>query len=146
VQSLRTAGVGVVEYRISDAATGVIDARYMSTGTMAQRPGAICLGTARGDTSNGFPGDYQIRYLDVDGQPVGDFDWRIEGVGEGLRLAWRNRPGNSLPVAPGVVVFEGFGFQNSDRSIAVVYWLSAEVTEALEARAASRQSASDGAR
>jgi hypothetical protein len=135
LQLLRTAGVGVVEYRISDVEPDVIDARYISSGSMAQRPGAICLGRAQGDTSSGFPGDYQIRYFDVDGAPVGDFDWRIEAVGDGFRLTWRNRAGNSLPVPPGCVVFEGFGFCNSERSIAVAYWLSAELTAALEARA-----------
>ena len=135
-QMLSTAGVGVVEYRISDVEPNVIDARYMSTGSMVQKPGAICLGRAQGDTANGFPGEYQIRYFDAEGRPVGDFDWRIEAVGDGFQLTWRNRPGNSLPVAPGCVVFEGFGFRNSEGSIAVAYWLSAEVTEALEARAA----------
>jgi hypothetical protein len=137
LQLLRTAGVGVVEYRLSDVEPDVIDARYISTGSMAQRPGAICRGRAQGDTAGGFPGDYQIRYFDVDGAPVGDFDWRIEVVGEAFRLTWRNRPGNTLPVAPGCVVFEGFGFCNTERSLAVAYWLSAELTEALEARAAA---------
>jgi|SRR6516162_5621191 hypothetical protein len=102
---------------------------------MVQSPGAICLGKARGDTSNGFPGDYQIRYFDTEGRPVGDYDWHIEPVGDCYRLTWRNRAGNALPTPPGVVVFEGFGFPNTERSIAVAYWLSDALTQALEARA-----------
>jgi hypothetical protein len=142
LQWLKTAGVGVVEYKISDEEKDVIDARYISSGSMAQSPGSICLGKAQGDTSNGFPGDYLIRYFDAEGRPVGDYDWHIEPIGEGYRLTWRNRAGNALPTPPGAIVFEGFGFPNAERSIAVAYWLSEELTAALEARASGKAQAS----
>src|SRR5882762_8846986 len=66
-QMVNAAVIGVVEYAISANETDVIEARYLSTGSMALDAGAICRGRAVGDTSNGFPGDYVISYYGVDG-------------------------------------------------------------------------------
>jgi hypothetical protein len=132
---VNTAVVGGVEYTISATEKDVIEARYLSTGSMALDAGVICRGRAVGDTSNGFPGDYVIGYYGVDGGHVGDFDWHIESIKEGHRLTWRNRKGNaSIPVEPGGLVFEGFGFPNSDRSIVVAYWMVESASKAVTAR------------
>jgi hypothetical protein len=128
--------IGAVEYRISELEDDVISARYVSSGSMGQRAGVVCRGRAVGDTSNGFAGDYRIRYFGVDDSCVGEFDWHIEAVGQAYRLTWRNRAENLLiPAAVGDVVFEGFGFQNTDRSIVVAYWMVDEVATALFAAA-----------
>jgi hypothetical protein len=127
--------IGAVEYRISDD-EDVITARYVSSGSMGQA-GVVCRGHAVGDTSNGFPGEYRIRYFGVNGETVGEFDWHIESVDQAYRLTWRNRAGNVfIPAAPGDVVFEGFGFPNTDRSIVVAYWMVDKVAAPLFAAAA----------
>ena len=136
--------IGAVEYTISAAEKGVIDARYISTGSMGQQAGVICRGRAVGNASNGFPGDYRICYYGVDGQSVGEFDWHIEAVGDAYRLTWRNGPDNALiPVPPGEVVFEGFGFPNSERSIVVAYWMVNEAAAVMGAPAGSPGRAAD---
>jgi hypothetical protein len=128
--------IGAVEYRISGDEDNVITARYVSSGSMGQKAGAVCRGRAVGDTSGGFAGDYVIRYFGVDDTVVGDFDWHIEAVGDAYRLTWRNRPENALiPAGAGDVVFEGFGFHNSARSIVVAYWMLDKVASALFAGA-----------
>jgi hypothetical protein len=128
--------IGAVEYRISDQEDNVITARYVSSGSMGQQAGVVCRGRAVGDTSNGFAGDYLIRYFGVDDHSVGDFDWHIESVGQAYRLTWRNRAENTfIPAAPGDIVFEGFGFANTDRSIVVAYWMVDKVAATLFAAA-----------
>jgi hypothetical protein len=134
---ISTALVGAVEYTISGAEKNVIEARYISSGSMAAEPGTVCRGRAEGDTSNGFPGDYHITYFDVAGAAAATYDWSIEAVGDCFRLTWKARAENNpLPVADGGVAFEGFGFASSDRSIVVAYWLTNEVSAALAALAA----------
>ena len=124
--------IGAVEYRISSDEKDVVTARYLSTGSMSIQPGTICRGRAVGDTSNGFPGHYIIQYFGTQGEFVGEFDWEIEPVGEGYRLTWRNRKGNlTIPVDEGAVVFEGFGFPNSDKSIVVTYWMTEATSTAM---------------
>jgi hypothetical protein len=130
---VKTAVIGAVEYRISSTEQDVVEARYLSTGSMFMRAGAVCRGRAQGDTSGGFPGRYVIRYFGVDDEPVGEFDWEIVPAGDGYGITWRNRPGNdTIPVEPGTLVFEGFGFHNSDSSIVVAYWMTEPVSDALE--------------
>jgi hypothetical protein len=131
----KTALIGAVEYTISAKEKDVVNARYISSGSMDMDEGVICRGRAVGDTSNGFPGDYHIQYFDVKGQLAAEYDWHIEPAGDCFRLTWRARPEtNPLPVEPGGVTFEGFGFPNSDRSIVVAYWMSDQVSSALAAR------------
>lgn len=126
--------VGAVEYRISATEKDVINARYLSTGSMGQQAGAICRGRAKGDTSGGFPGQYRIQYFGTDDALVGIFDLEIAPVGESFRLTWRNLAENpTLPGGPGVIVFEGFGFPNSETSIVVCYWMTEAVGAALVA-------------
>jgi hypothetical protein len=130
---LRTALVGAVEYSISTDEENVVNARYISSGSMDMDEGVVCRGRAVGDTSNGFPGDYHIQYFDVKNQLAAEYDWHIEPAGASFRLTWRARPEtNPLPVQPGEVTFEGFGFPNSERSIVVTYWMSEAVSTALE--------------
>jgi hypothetical protein len=138
LKMMKTILVGVVQYTISDEEKNVITARYLSSGSMAARPGAICRGRAVGDTSNGFPGDYVIQYFDVDDVLAGEYDWRIEPVGDGFRLTWRARPGEArIPAKAGDVLFEGFGFANTDRSIVATYWIPEAVSSAMEAKFAA---------
>jgi hypothetical protein len=135
MQMIKTALIGAVEYTISDTEENVVNARYISSGSMMMEEGVVCRGRAVGDTSNGFPGDYHIQYFDVKGQLAAEYDWHIEPAGECFRITWRARPEtNPLPVETGEVAFEGFGFPNSDRSIVVAYWISEPVSAAIEER------------
>jgi hypothetical protein len=137
---LQTSVIGAVQYSISDKEDNVVEAIYLSTGSMAQQQGKICRGRAVGDTSNGFPGKYVIQYFGVNDELVGEFDWTIEPVGEGYALTWKNRPSNiSIPAPEGEVVLEGFGFPNGDKSIVVGYWMSESVSQRMMARAESAQ-------
>lgn len=132
---MQTAVIGAVEYRISREEPSVIDARYLSTGSMAQQAGTVCRGKARGDTANGFPGDYHIQYFGTAGELLGDFDWHIEPVGESYCLVWRNRPENTrIPVEAGEVVFEGFGFPNGEDTIVVAYWMTDAASAAMRSK------------
>lgn len=125
---LTTNSIGVVEYRIVE--TGLIKARYTSSEPKQLGCTQVLTGEARGDTSNGFPGTYNVRYLGADGTINGDFDWEIVEDGEILRLYWRSRPG-TVPLVEGesVLVLEGFGFRNSETSIVVTYWVVPEFLE-----------------
>ena len=146
LKPIRTLLVGAVQYTISDEEKDVVNARYISSGSMAMREGTICRGRAVGDTSNGFPGDYVIQYFDVDGVLAGEYDWRIEPVGDCFRLTWRARPGEDrLPSEPGDVLYEGFGFPNSERSIVVAYWFTEQLSAAMEAKYAARAEAAQPA-
>jgi hypothetical protein len=125
--------IGAVEYTISDTEKDVVTARYVSSGSMGMKPGTICRGRAVGDTSNGFPGDYVIQYFDVNDELAGTYDWHIEAVGDAFRLTWRARPGEDrLPSEPGDLLYEGFGFPNSDRSICVAYWFTEELSKRMQ--------------
>jgi hypothetical protein len=130
---VKTALIGAVEYTISAGEADVVTARYISSGSMDMGEGVVCRGRAVGDTSNGFPGDYHIKYFDVNDKLAAEYDWHIEPAGDCFRLTWRARPEtNPLPVAPGEVTFEGFGFPSGERRIVVAYWMSAGVSSALE--------------
>ncbi|WP_373167936.1 hypothetical protein [Mycobacterium marinum] len=131
---ISTRVIGVGEYHISNEQDGVINARYLSTAAM-KSGGAIGVGRARGDTSNGFPGDYRAQYFDAAGDLTGDLDLRIQRSGATYRLTWRHRRQNvSLPAAVGEVIFEGIGFPSGDRSMAVSYWMTEQVSAAIERR------------
>lgn len=131
---ISTRVIGVGEYHISNEQDGVINARYLSTAAM-KSGGAIGVGRARGDTSNGFPGDYRAQYFDAAGDLTGDLDLRIRRSGASYRLTWRHRRQNvSLPAAVGEVIFEGIGFPSGDRSMAVSYWMTEQVSAAIERR------------
>ena len=72
---MQTLVIGAVEDRISADEKNVINALYLSTGSMSIQPGVVCSGRAVGDTSNGFPGQYVIQYFGTRGELVGEFDW-----------------------------------------------------------------------
>ena len=120
---IHTAVVGVAEYRLNTEETDVIDARWISSDEV-EKDCTICRGRATGDTSNGFPGKYHVQYFGSEDELVGDFDVHIEPLGDAYRLTWRNRADDDR--APGEIVFEGFGFPTSDRSMALTYWMVAE--------------------
>ncbi|UGT93091.1 hypothetical protein [Mycobacterium ostraviense] len=123
-------------WRISDSSeeAGVINARYVSSGSVRSN-GGIGSGRARGDTSNGFPGDYRVQYFDAAGELTGDLDLRIQRAGASYRLTWWHRSQNvSLPAAVGVTVYEGIGCPNGERSMAIAYWMAERVSAAIEGR------------
>ncbi|VBA40376.1 hypothetical protein [Mycobacterium attenuatum] len=136
---ITTRVIGVGEYQISTEEAGVINARYISFGSAqsgsARSGGGIGSGRATGDTSNGFPGDYRVQYFDAAGELTGDLDLRIQRTGASYRLTWRHRSHIvSLPAAVGEVVFEGIGFANGERSMAIAYWMAERVSAAIERR------------
>ena len=129
---INTRLIGVGDYQISTEETDVINARFSTSGPMG---GTLGSGRARGDTSNGFPGDYRVQYLDAAGLLTGDLDLHIEAAGDVYQLTWRHRSENvALPAAIGEVVFEGVGIATSDTSIAIAYWMSEKVSAANESR------------
>lgn len=131
--------IGAVQYTISSTEKDVIDARYVSMGSMEAKPGKICTGRAVGDTSSGFPGSYVIQYFDAGDQLAGTYDWSIEAIGDAFRLTWRARAGEDrLPSKPGDILYEGIGFASGDRSICVAYWFTEELTRKMERKYAAR--------
>lgn len=134
---LTTNSVGVVEYRIVEP--GLIHATYTSTFALDKGLKQVMTGEARGDTANGFPGKYNVRYKGFDGEINGDFDWEIVEDGDILRLYWRSRKGAPPFVdgEGGLLVHEGFGFRNSENSIVVTYWVTPEFLESRRKSAGS---------
>ncbi len=70
--------IGVVHYAIRPEG-GVIDALYYTTRLDENRPG---IGIAKGDTSNGFPGTYDITYYYPNGDKAIDLQLVIEKTDE----------------------------------------------------------------
>lgn len=66
--------IGVVYYRITPTGK-TIDATWYTSRLDKKETGR---GIAKGDTSNGFPGDYMITYFYPDGSEAGTFDLKIE--------------------------------------------------------------------
>jgi hypothetical protein len=129
---INTRLIGVGDYQISTEETGVINARFSTSGTTEATIGS---GRATGDTSNGFPGDYRVQYWDAAGLVTGDLDLHIASAGDGYRLTWRHRRENvRIPAAIGEVVFEGIGISTGGNSMAIAYWMSDKVSAAYEAR------------
>ncbi|CUU59312.1 hypothetical protein Ga0074812_12689 [Parafrankia irregularis] len=129
MKTIKTLLVGAVEYTISSAEVGVATARYVSSGSMVMGAGTICNGRAEGDFSNGFAGQHLIRYYDVNGDLGGEYDWHIESVGDCFLIKWYSRSDEDRLAAKGELVFEGFGFSNSERSIVASYWFAEPVSE-----------------
>ena len=69
--------IGVVHY-VMRPEGGVIDAVYYTTRLDESRPGT---GVARGNTSNGFPGTYDITYYYPNGDKAIDLELVIEKEG-----------------------------------------------------------------
>ena len=93
--------IGVVHYTIG-AGGGTLDALWHSTRFPADRPGT---GIARGDTSNGFPGRYEITYFLPNGDVSAVLDLVIERSGAVYTLTY-SKDGETL--------LTGIGFETAD--------------------------------
>jgi hypothetical protein len=130
---INTILIGTIEYTISEDEPNVIRERYISSGSILMGPGEVCNGRAEGDTTYGFPGDYVIRTADATGELGGEYDLRIEAMGNCYKLLWIARDEKRLPAAPGEILFEGFGFPSKDgKSIVGSYWITAEISRRVE--------------
>lgn len=69
--------IGVVYYRMVPT-KNTIDATWYTSRLDKKQTGK---GVAKGDTSNGFPGDYVVTYFYPDGSEAGTFDLKIEKTG-----------------------------------------------------------------
>ena len=93
--------IGVVYYRIKSTGKG-IDAIWYSSRLDKKEIGR---GIAKGDTSNGFPGNYVITYFNPDGNESGIFDLKIVKTGPIYDLSWSK---------DGELLFIGVGIETSD--------------------------------
>jgi len=93
--------IGVVYYRINST-RNEIDAIWYSSRLANKEIGK---GVAKGDTSNGFAGNYDITYFNPDGSDSGTFDLKIEKTGPIYDLAWSKE---------GELLFIGVGIETSD--------------------------------
>jgi hypothetical protein len=92
--------IGIVHYRIKNE--NEINAIWYSSRLDKKATGK---GIAKGDTSNGFPGEYKITYFDPDGNYAGTFDLKITKSGPVHELYWSS---------DGEVLFVGVGIEISD--------------------------------
>ncbi len=92
--------IGIVHYRVKNE--NEIDAIWYSSRLDKKETGK---GIAKGDTSNGFPGEYKITYFDPDGNNTGTFDLKIIKSGAVNELFW------SLE---GEILFVGVGIETSN--------------------------------
>ncbi|MCP5084290.1 MAG: hypothetical protein GY948_21590 [Alphaproteobacteria bacterium] len=83
--------IGVVHYVIRPEG-GVIDAVWHSTRFASDKQGT---GIARGDTSNGFPGTYDVTYYRPDGTISAELELSIEKEGEIYTLTF-SKDGTAL--------------------------------------------------
>lgn len=93
--------IGIVHYRIKNEAE--IEAVWY-TSRLDQK--VVCKGIAKGDTTNGFPGDYVITYFNPDGTERSVFDLTIEKHGDVYNLSWRHN-GETLIVGVGLETPDG---------------------------------------
>lgn len=138
LEEIRTYLIGAVEYTISAEEEGVVNARYISSGSEMAAPGIVCRGRAVGDTSTGFAGEHDIEYFDAQGNLAGQYRWIVARDGDVYRIQWLAKSdADPLARKAGDVVFEGFGFANTERSLVAAYWFAPGVSELLNARAAA---------
>jgi hypothetical protein len=112
----RAISVGIVKYIINPAETNRIDAIYTSIAVRMAGVEKLLGGRATGDTSDGFPGRYQILYEGVHDTSHGPFDWEITRNGDLHTLTWQQ---------DGQMVLRGFGFEDPEhpQSLIVNYWM-----------------------
>ena len=91
-----------VHYRIRPAGDA-FDAVWYSTRQSIKETGT---GIAKGDLSNGFPGEHIITYFRSDGSEVGNFDLKIEKTGPIYDLSWK-RDGEQLFIGVGIDTSDG---------------------------------------
>lgn len=89
--------IGVVFYTIRPEG-GLIDAVWHSTRFEAGEPGT---GIARGDTSNGFPGTYDITYYYPDGRVSAELELGISKTGNTYKLTY-SKDGEILLAGVGI--------------------------------------------
>ncbi len=90
--------IGIVYYQIKPT-ENEIEAVWYSSRLDKKEMGK---GIARGDTSDGFPGEYVITYYNPDGSESGTFDLKIEKCDAIYELSWRKK---------GQVLFVGVGIE-----------------------------------
>ncbi len=93
--------IGVGYYRITST-RNVFDATWYTTRLDSQEIGS---GIVKGDTSNGFPGNYIVTYYDSDGSEAGTFDLNIKKTGSIYDLSWSK---------DGELIYIGVGIETSD--------------------------------
>ena len=94
--------IGVVTYRIL-AEGDKIEATWYSSRHADKGCGT---GLAVGDTSNGFPGNYEITYRYANGQVSAELELEIEQHGQAYNFYYR-KDGKLLMVGVGVETAEG---------------------------------------
>ena len=97
--------IGVVYYRIRPSG-GEMEATWYSTRYPDEKCGT---GLAKGDTSNGFPGEYRITYFFADGTLSAELDLRIEKSGDIYSLAYLEN---------GETLLAGVGFETPEGLVA----------------------------
>ena len=93
--------IWIVHYHINSTGNE-IDAVWYSSRLDKKETGK---GVAKGDTSNGFSGEYKITYFDPDGNDTGTFDLNIIKNNMVYELYWR---------LDGELLFVGVGIETSD--------------------------------
>ena len=93
--------IGVVYYRIRPTGN-IIDATWYTSRLDTKETGR---GVAKGDTSNGFPGNYVVTYFYPDGSEAGTFDLKIEKRGPIYDLSYSKNA---------ELLFVGVGIETSD--------------------------------
>jgi hypothetical protein len=93
--------IGIVYYRMGRE-ENTIDAIWYTSRLDKKEIGK---GIARGDTSNGFPGDYVVTYFYPDGSEAGTFDLKITKTGPVYDLSYSR---------DGKLLFLGVGIDTSD--------------------------------
>jgi hypothetical protein len=93
--------IGIVYYRIRPTGN-IIDASWYTSRLEKKETGK---GIAKGDTSNGFPGDYIVTYFYPDGSEARTFDLKITKTGPVYDLSYSRN---------GKLFFLGVGIDTSD--------------------------------
>jgi len=93
--------IGIVYYRIKSTGNA-LDATWHTSRSYKKETGS---GIAKGDTSNGFPGNYIVTYIYPCGREAGTFDLKIEKNGPIYDLSYHK---------DGELLFVGVGIETSD--------------------------------
>lgn len=94
--------IGVGYYR-KTSTRNAFDATWYSSRLDRKEIGR---GIVKGDTSNGFPGNYIVTYFYPDGSEAGTFDLKIEKTGSIYDLSW-SRDGELLYIGVGIETSDG---------------------------------------
>jgi hypothetical protein len=110
--------IGITSYRMSQDRPNCFLSTWYSTRT--GEPKVLGTGVARGDTSNGFCGVFEIRYYEPDGEPASriprPYELTITRQDEVRNMTWRR---------DGKTVLVGIGIEIGDQLIAS-YWRPAQ--------------------